>query len=363
MKSYDLCVGTLRAVAFEVLERVEKGGYASDLLALKIHHLDSRDAGLASEIVFGCLRFQAQLDHLIARHTTSKRLDVEVRIALRMGIYQLRYLERIPKHAAVSESVELVKCAGKRSAAALVNAVLRKIDREPVEWPDRPTALSCPSWLLDRWDRVYGEEMAGSIASACLKPPEKYVASTGRRQDIGSQSIVPLLDLRPGQTFLDLCAAPGNKTAQALEHGVQAVACDRYLHRIRHVPAQNCRRIVLDATQPLPFARQFDRVLVDAPCSGTGTLGRNPEIKWRLQPSDLSDLQGRQIKILANALRLVKPSGKLVYSTCSLEPEENEQVIRQFPGSWRSMRRIPGVDAGDGFFAAVVGLDLAPPND
>ncbi|HLJ48922.1 MAG TPA: transcription antitermination factor NusB [Bryobacteraceae bacterium] len=363
MKSYDLQVDTLRAVAFEVFERVENGGYAADLLDLKTNHLDSRDAGLASEIVFGCLRFQAQLDHLIARYTTLKRLDVEIRIALRMGIYQIRYLERIPKHAAVNESVELVKRARKRSAAALVNAILRKIGREPVEWPDRATALSCPSWLLERWDRNYGEETAASIAGTFLKPAEKHVASTGRRQDIGSQSIVPLLDLQPGQTFLDLCAAPGNKTAQALELGVQAVACDRYLHRIRHVPAQNCRRIVLDATQPLPFSTQFDRVLVDAPCSGTGTLGRNPEIKWRLQPSDLSDLHGRQTRILANALRHVKPGGKLVYSTCSLEPEENEEVIRQFPGEWRSMRRIPGVDAGDGFFAAVVGLDLAPPND
>ena len=112
--------------------------------------------------------------------------------------------------------------------------------------------------------------------------------------------------------------------------------------------------MVLDATQPLPFSVKFDRVLVDAPCSGTGTLARNPEIKWRLEPSDLADLHGRQVSILRNAIAMVKPGGKLVYATCSLEREENEDVIDLFPGSWRTERRIPGSDLGDGFFAAVL---------
>lgn len=346
-----------RVTAFDILRQVHEGGYASDLLAAKSRGLDSRDAGLASEIVFGCLRYQLQIDHMIALLARTARLDIEVRIALRMGVYQLRYLERVPGHAAVGESVDLVKRARKRSAAALVNAVLRKVDRRPIAWPDRATELSCPQWLLERWDRQFSSETADRIARAFLSPPEAYIATTGRQQDIGSQSIIPLLDLKPGQTFLDLCAAPGNKTAQAIEQGVHAVACDLYHHRLREVPAENCRRVVLDGTQPLPFAGQFDRVLVDAPCSGTGTLGRNPEIKWRVQPSDLIDLHSRQTQLLGNALRYVKPGGRIVYSTCSLEAEENEEVIREFPGDWRTMRRIPGVDAGDGFFAAVLGLD------
>ena len=200
-----------RTVAFDVLRRVHDGAFASDLLLAKSSDLDTRDAGLASELVFGCLRYQLQLDHLIG-HT---RLDVEVRIALRLGIYQLRYLTRVPPHAAVAESVELVKRARKRSAAGLVNAVLRKVDRRPIDWPDRAIELSCPSWLLERWDRRFGPELAATIARTFLNPPETFVAETGRIQDIGSQSIVPLLDLAPGQTFLDLCAAPGNKTAQA----------------------------------------------------------------------------------------------------------------------------------------------------
>jgi 16S rRNA (cytosine967-C5)-methyltransferase len=337
-----------RTVAFDVLRRVHEGAFAADLLLAKSKDLDSRDAGLASEIVFGCLRYQLQLDNLIGRLSSIASLDIEVRTALRMGIYQLRYLERIPAHAAVTECVELVKRARKRSAAGLVNAVLRTIDRNPIAWPDRATELSCPQ---------FGADVSGRIARAFLEPPETYVASTGRVQDVGSQSIVPLLDLTTGQTFLDLCAAPGNKTAQALEHGVKAVACDLHLHRLRNVPAENCRRVVLDATHALPFsaAARFDRVLVDAPCSGTGTLGRNPEIKWRIKPSDIMELHDRQVRILSNAMAHLEPGGRIVYSTCSLEREENEDVIRDVGGEWATMRRIPGRDAGDGFFAAVLG--------
>ena len=319
-------ISPARQIAFDVLRKVHQGGYASDLLLQRSAQLDSRDAGLASEIVFGCLRYQAQLDYLIARRVP-RPPDPEVRIALRMGIYQLRYLDRIPPHAAVGESVELVKRAHKAPAAGLVNAILRKTDRTPVPWPDRATDLSMPAWLLERWDRQFGRETANKIAAAFLQPAETHIASTGRIQDIGAQSIVPFLDLQPGQTFLDLCAAPGNKTAQAIECGVRAVACDIHLHRLKQMRDLNCSLVVLDGTQPLPFRAKFDRILLDAPCSGTGTLGRNPEIKWRLQPSDLIDLHAKQVALVRQALEHLCPGGRLVYSTCSLEKEENEQVI------------------------------------
>jgi 16S rRNA (cytosine967-C5)-methyltransferase len=349
-----LPISSSRRVAFEILQKVETGGgYASDLLLKRTADLDSRDAGLAGEIVFGCLRRQAQLDYLIARHAKGK-LDSEVRIALRMGIYQIRYLDRVPRHAAVNESVELIKQSSKRSAAPLVNAVLRKMDRDPVAWPNRATALSKPQWLLDSWDRQFGVETTNKIAEASLEAPETYVAITGRIQDIGAQSIVPLLDLKPGDSFLDLCAAPGNKTAQAIEQGAETIACDLYLHRLQALKDLKCQRVVLDGTHPLPFSCQFDRILVDAPCSGTGTLGHNPEIAWRLKPAALLELQAIQIKLLGNAMAILKPGGVLVYSTCSLEEEENQSVIARVPGKWSIEQRIPGLQAGDGFFAAVL---------
>lgn len=334
-----------------MLGKVAQGGYASDLLVQRSANLDSRDAGLASEIVFGCLRYQAQLDYLIRRRVP-RAPDIEVQIALRMGVYQLRYLDRIPPHASVGESVELVKRAHKTSAAGLVNAVLRRMDREPVEWPDRATALSMPAWLLERWDAQYGRETAERIARAFFQPPETHIASTGRIQDIGAQSIVPLLDLHPGETFLDVCAAPGNKTAQAIEAGVRAVACDIHLSRLKLMRDLKCAKVVLDATQPLPFRGKFDRILVDAPCSGTGTLGRNPEIKWRLKASDLLELHAKQLALVRRAIEHLCPGGRLVYSTCSLEREENEDVIAEVGGEWQVTRRLPGIDEGDGFFIA-----------
>lgn len=379
-------VAIARKAAFDVLQKTENGGYASDLLLSQSANLNSRDAGLASEIVFGCLRRQAQLDWLIAQGSKRDpaRLDAEVRIALRMGLYQLRHLERVPPHAILNDSVELVKAARKASASGFVNAILRRAPTGAVDWPNRAVALATPEWLLDRWNEQFGVAQASQIAEAFLHPPETFVRNppadrpelqlealdipgafrvisgdtTGLRvQDVGSQSIVPLLDLGPGQSFLDVCAAPGNKTAQALETGVQAVACDLHVRRLKTV--QGCARVVLDATQGLPFGAIFDRILVDAPCSGTGTLARNPEIRWRLQPSDIEQLHEKQTRILRNALGCLKPAGRLVYSTCSLERRENEEVVNRVISEtgYRAIEpryRIPGKDAGDGFFACVL---------
>lgn len=396
-------ISPARTVAHAVLSRVEQGGWAQELLLSEASTLDSRDAGLASEIVYGCLRRQAQLDHLIevSSGRSVQRLDRAVRVALRMGVYQLRHLDRVPAHAVVNESVELVKRARKRSAASFVNAVLRKIPTGEFAWPSRAIAFSEPEWLLNGWDREFGPEVADAIGTAFLQPAETFVRNPPPRpglkleptdvpgafrvisgdtaglriQDVGSQSIVPLLDLHPGMRFLDICAAPGNKTAQALEAGVTGIACDIHLHRLRTV--SGCARVALDAAAPLPFRDRFDRILVDAPCSGTGTLGRNPEIRWRIQPSDLRELHERQVRILKNGLDHLAPGGRLVYSTCSLERIENEDVLTASgipPADARNiagegavlslgarvsevLRRTPGKDAGDGFFAAVITLE------
>ncbi len=389
-------ISPARLVAFDVLLAVEGGSYASDDLRARSATLSSRDAGLAAQIVFGCLRFQSQLDYLIAKFSGRKpaSLDPEVKIALRGAIFQIRYLDRIPPHAAVDSSVEFVK-RRQRAATGLANAVLRKITRDPIVWPDRTTAQSCPEWLLRRWQYSFGEEMALKISSAALLEPRHYVRipqgyalppnleldQTGipgcyrilggaveglRFHDIGSQSIIPHFALAPNQTFLDLCAAPGNKMAQALETPLRlAVGCDISPERIRSITAP-CDLVVLDATQPLPFSTKFDRILVDAPCTGTGTLAANPEIKWRLRPVDFGRFHEKQVAILSNALGALAQGGKLVYATCSLEHEENQDVVHevltQFPdlACEKEVYRIPGRDEGDGFYAAVISQRAAP---
>jgi 16S rRNA (cytosine967-C5)-methyltransferase len=364
-----------REIAFDILMAVESGGYASDLLAIRCEELPSRDAGLAASIVLGVLRYRSQIDFLVQHYSgrPAHKLDVEVLNALRMALFQLRYLDRIPAHAAVGESVNLIKRARKRSAAGFANAILRKVNREPVAWPDRETELCVPAWMLRRWEQRYGLEVAEGIARAALETPQRYIRVPAgalppenaepteiaggyrarepgeyRIQDIGSQAVVPLLDLRPEHRLLDLCAAPGNKTAQALEADVRAVACDIHMSRLGAMRGLGIPLIQLDAEHDLPFAPVFDRILVDAPCSGTGTLAHNPEIKWRLREEHIAELQVRQSRILEHALRVLKPGGLLVYATCSLEPEENEGVAGP-----AAMQRIPGLSEGDGFFAAI----------
>ncbi len=417
-------VSPARRTAFDILLRVETDGAFSDELlhSARTEALDERDRGLVFELVLGCLRRQGELDDRIARlsRRAAAKLDAEVSIALRLGCYQLGFLSRVPAHAAVSESVALVRRARKHSAAGLVNAVLRRAADAPAEAgsPER----SYPEWLDQRWKEHWGEEAAGAFAAANLETPKTYlrlnarfpfeetiaqlrregvetaatelpgcrvvvrgrVAETGCSeqgrvsiQDVSSQMVVPLLDLRPGLSFLDVCAAPGGKTRQAVELlrggegklAAPAVACDVHLHRFRAMmPAgggtldvgRAFDRVVADARSPLPFRRLFDRVLVDAPCSGTGTLARNPEIKWRLKPGDLVDLQAKQRGILSNALDCLAPGGVLVYSTCSMEPEENRQVVEGLLGEGSDFRavdwleRLPGRDAGDGFFACKI---------
>ncbi len=404
-------VSPARRAAYRVLKRVETDrGYSSELLhaSVELGEMSARDRALATEIVLGSLRWQGALDDLLTRaaRRPAEKLDPEVLIALRIGAYQLRYLERVPARAAVSESVELVKQARKRSAMGLVNAVLRRLpDRGP---EDREQELAHPAWLVERWRQTYGEDTTKGILQFDQALPQTYLrlnfrfpaeetleqlaqegvetqptevptcrrvlsgrpAATGcfregriRIQDLGSQTIIPLLDLAPGQRFLDVCAAPGGKTYQALETAApnfRAVAADCHMHRLgtmRRLETCPVSLVVLDGEADLPFRVPFDRILVDAPCSGTGTLARNPEIKWRLRPKDLADLAGKQKTMLDRALDALAPDGIVVYSTCSLEPEENRQVIeavlreRTHLATDAYLERVPGREESDGFFA------------
>ena len=459
-------ISPARAAAFDALLRVERdSAFATDALDARLDALEKRaDSALATELTMGVLRWQRLLDFFLSRYKKSRsaEFDIEVTIALRLGLYQLRLLSRVPGAAVVNDSVELVKRAKKRSAASLVNAILRRAVKdsvirgpiEPLLSPDLPlaerlgVALSHPDWLVERWLSRFGEQSTRDLLAANNQPPRLTAAlldlqqesavrnslaasgfelSPGRwlasafdlrrapragvvrlRQALGAARITPqdeasqmiplLLNVLPGHSVLDLCAAPGGKTARLSERAGRGtvVATDLHLHRLRQMRelfgvtgAGNPNLLGLDAMQPLPFSRQFDRVLVDAPCSGTGTLARNPEIRWRLKPADLGALRAKQQAMLRNGLAQLATGGRLVYSTCSLEPEENEQVLAavlpEFPGARivcakealsphlrpdsdsgalfdgrNHFRTFPPRHGTDGFFAAAVEISAGP---
>lgn len=396
-----MALSVARKIAYEILRRVEaEGAYASDLLHAELGpSVKPEDAALATEIVLGVLRWRRQLDFLLERHLKKPvaKLDLPVAIALRMGIYQLRFLDRVPARAAVDESVELVKKARKTSAATLVNAVLRRAAneaKEPAEKlipatknpADRFGILQAhPTWMVERWLKRFGAPETMELMSANNRTPRLACAvhdissreeilsnlkHTGLRVELGrllqssfavsggsparseafrtgkisiqdeaSQVIPLLLDVKSGDRVLDLCAAPGGKTPPLVRgagEGGMVVAGERHAHRLRAMREQFKRLklsrvplVELDAEKALPFAVRFDRILVDAPCSGTGTVGRHPEMRWRLKPEQLAEFHALQCSLLANALEILAPGGRLVYSTCSMEPEENEKVVEE----------------------------------
>jgi 16S rRNA (cytosine967-C5)-methyltransferase len=393
-----------RRAAFQILRRVEdEQAYASSLLSTVDERLQGADRALCHELVLGVLRQQLWLDTVL-EHFAKRRLekvDLAVKLSLRIGLYQLRFLSRIPPSAAVNESVNLVRAAGVRSASGFTNAILRRAAREAnydpvgnVSDPIEKLAIetSHPAWLIERWANVLGLEEAGVLARAhnehapvSFRLTNKTIAKDGEAQriirqltelgaevrrsqitrnswrvigqtpallrdlasagliylqDEASQLVAHILDTQPGDRVLDVCAAPGSKTTHigALAPNSMIIASDLYEHRVRLLRelaiAQGNDSLhvgVADATGVLPFAPAwFDRVLVDAPCSGTGTLRRNPEIRWRLNARDLPELAAKQNQILTQAAEMVRPGGRLLYSTCSLENDENEGVAAAF---------------------------------
>jgi 16S rRNA (cytosine967-C5)-methyltransferase len=434
-------VSPARRAAFEILRRVEdEGAFASVLLAADDLEMRAEDRALCYELVLGTLRWQLWLDALI-EHYSGRRaegLDKPVRRALRMGLYQLRFLTRIPASAIVNESVNLAYLARLRSAAGFINAVLRRATREAdfdpaakIEEPLERLAIetSHPVWLIERWARAFGLEEAEKFARSNNEAPPVAFRLTKRSvdeqsvldklheagakitpsqvapdawraegagallrklaqegfiylQDEASQLVAHVLNVQPHERVLDVCAAPGSKTTHIASRAKDAaliVAGDIYAHRLLTVletekrsGIESINLLAYDATMPLPFVEQsFARVLVDAPCTGTGTLRRNPEIRWRISHADVLDLASRQKRILANAARVTRRGGRLVYSTCSVEPEENEEVVASFlqehsefkqvsikvSGSTASadgpVRIWPQRDGADGFFIAV----------
>jgi 16S rRNA (cytosine967-C5)-methyltransferase len=416
-----------RSAAYKILLRVqEQDAFASELLHSDLlQGLSEADRGLCTEIVLGVLRWQSLLDLAIIASSDKqpKRLDPEVLIALRIAAYQIRFLDRIPARAAVNESVELVKSARKKSAMGFTNAVLRKLISAPVEIlpaatpaQDLAQRLAHPQWLVSRWMEVFGAAAAqricdydqavpvtalrlqgepGALVGGALRVLSGDVTRTrpfvdGRVfiQDEASQLVAMLVG--GGSRILDCCAAPGSKTAALAFRNPEAkiIAAEIHPHRARliqdRVRAANVEVLIADVTS-LSLGPVFDRVLADVPCSGTGTLARNPEVKWKLRKDDLADLHARQVAILSAAFRHVAPGGRALYSTCSLETEENSAVVQEALSShpefrlvscrdellrlqesgdfvWSDvnsvvrgafLRTLPGVHPCEGFFAAM----------
>ena len=431
-------IAPARIAAYEILRAVEttRTDLGSALAKYRARLEDDRDRALAGEIATGTLRWQGAYDHVIQAFAKRplRQLDAEVVIVLRLSMFQLLALDRIPASAAVKDAVDLTGKAGKRSAAGLVNAVLRRVSRErdQLPLPPRPAdpqdqeaalaylaiTLSHPRWLVARWLDRYGFDAAERWAlfnnapaplvlrvntvKASRDDVAKELSARGVEtvpstraihglvvrsgnplhtpmadeglffvQDEASQLVGAFADARPGERVLDACASPGGKTiamSAAMRGQGLVVASDVRDRRvgllqqtIRRSGVPNVRIVQADASVGLPFGRVFDRVLLDAPCSGLGTLRRDPDIKWRRQETDLDVLSDAQVHMLEHAATTVRAGGVLIYATCSSEPEENEEVIERFltrhPEFVRQgdlFRTEPPVDGLEAFFAAML---------
>ncbi|GAC1364070.1 MAG: 16S rRNA (cytosine(967)-C(5))-methyltransferase RsmB [Acidobacteriaceae bacterium] len=435
-----------RRAAFEVLLEVGAGrGHSDDLLhSSRLGGLSAQDRNLATALVMGVLRWQIALDArlrtLLAR--PDQRMAEEVWLALRMGAFQLLHMDRIPAHAALSESVAICRAAGQEHAAGMVNAVLRRLTREPVaagvKLYETAAALAerlgHPAWMVERWAGLYGRAAAIAICEGNQREPGRSAMfAEGQRSpedgegvggddaadaglsgargfqgmpviDAGSRLVaeiaaaaLPAVEGRPARVW-DCCAAPGGKTmvlasrlgdAEILASDVserRMRAMEQRLGRLAASAGDGGRvRCLTGEVEGFPVAEGvFDLVLCDVPCSGTGTLARNPEIRHRLRLEDIARQSTKQQKIVAAALRRVAPGGRMVYSTCSLEPEECEAVVAAVASGWRRLpmaawmqvlqdrgifshalgwqsmvreehlRTLPGVHGCDGFYAVVL---------
>jgi 16S rRNA (cytosine967-C5)-methyltransferase len=378
-----------RAAAFEILTLIAVGnstgkGHSDELLhSPRTADLTADDHNLTTALVMGVLRWQIALDARLARLLArpGQRLAEPVAIVLRMGAFQLLHMDRIPAHAVLNESVELCRAAGQPQATGMVNAVLRKlaaaqkpssrIFESPAAFGER---LAHPRWLVERWVATYGREATLALCEYDQREPHPghiFPAPPGEanpsaanpsdalpQMDDGSRLIAEIAasalpsTAGPAPRIWDCCAAPGGKTLILAKRlpAVDLLATDISSKRLtatqarfrRYAYGAAIRTEVADATSPnaLPNEAAFDLILCDVPCSGTGTLARNPEIRLRLQPEDLARQSARQREILSHAAARLAPGGRIVYSTCSLEPEENEAVIDSVV-STTELRRVP----------------------
>lgn len=339
-----------RHLAYQALVRIDHDGAYANLLVPKLlgaSALDRRDRAFVTELVYGATRMRRAVDFAVDRFVT-KEPPAELRSLLRLGAYQLLFTQ-VPPHAAVDATVSL---APQRSKA-FVNAVLRRVAATPVRWPDLATRFSYPDWIVERLTSELGHDDAVAALEHMNLAPPVVVREDGYVQDLSSTWVADLVEAGPADRVADLCAAPGGKATRLAAQAGFVVAADRQEHRVQLVVA-NARRttatrmaaLVADATSP-PFPEaSFDRVLVDAPCSGLGALRRRPDARWRVEPSDVDELAALQLRILAAARTLVRPGGVLVYSVCTLTAAESTdhdtfgwEALPAPPPPWRPYGR------------------------
>lgn len=430
-------IAPARLAAYDTLLAVARGrtDLPAALSRARTSLRDERDRALAGEIATGTLRWQAAFDRIVARFSNRDpaRLDLEILTILRLSLFQLLHLDRVPAAAVVDDAVEMARKAGKRSAAGFVNALLRRASRErnTLPLPKEPrdaanrdaaidylsTTLSHPRWLIERWIDRIGYDAAAAWARFDNQPapltlrvntlrttrdalidalvkagvdtePTRHAAAglivrTGNPlltpladqglfvvQDEASQLVGEFVNARAGESIFDACASPGGKTTQMaamMRDEGRVVAADVRARRVellastvRASGARSVRILQADARQPLPLDPIFDAVLVDAPCSGLGTIRRDPDIRWQRAPSDFDAFAATQRVILGNAAAVLRPGGRVIYSTCSSEPEENEAVVAGFLEAHpqfelaRELRTLPYRDGLEAFYGAAL---------
>ncbi len=428
---------TSRQCAFDILLKIHtESAYSNIALdhALESEKLSATDKSFVSALVYGAVERAITLDYQLALYLTKpiEKMKAEVLIALRLGAYQILFMDKVPHSAAVNESVKLVKANGFFSASGMVNAVLRKVSKNGFVLPDKKglyyysIKYSCPKWLIKKWKDAYGEENAVELAKASLgavdtvlrvntlkadvnsiceklrqqgiececsnvienavvvkkigslRELDEYKQGLFHVQDISSQLCCKALDAKIGETVIDICSAPGGKSftiAQYMENEGKIISCDIYESRLKLINdgAQRLGINIISTAvndgcvhnDTFPLA---DKILCDVPCGGLGVIGRKPEIRFKNQ-DEVDKLSEIQYSILCKSVSYLKKGGILVYSTCSLNPCENEEVVERFllyhpdfeeiqvlpqikryGKNTKSLTLMPHVHSSDGFF-------------
>lgn len=407
-KKQQIWDGNVRDAALSILLAVDKNQAYSNLLlhqTIEKYKIDAKDRGLLTEMTYGTLQHKLTLDYYLEPFIHGK-VDLWVRWLLRLSLYQMEYLTRIPAHAAVNEAVEIAKRRGHKGIASMVNGILRSVLREGVpstaaiQNPVERLAVetSHPQWLVERWVESYGfEETAAMLHENNIPPVQTVRVNTTRAtvaevlasleaegvkaqqsdmmpecihltngtaartmafkeglitiQDESSMLPANVLAPQPGMKVLDMCAAPGGKTthiAEKMANEGSILAMDLHPHKLDLIE-ENTARLGLDIVQTAPVdgrkaaellaKESYDAVLVDAPCSGLGVMRRKPDIKYTKREEDLESLQTIQLAILDNAVQVLKPGGRLVYSTCTVDKRENEGTVEAFISAHPEMER------------------------